>query len=131
MYNPETMVNGSNKKENAVFDYDFDKCHVINYEGITRDTIVDVPVYYYDNLYALKINGETAEYECSDIDTVRVHLKGNEGNGTITVEVNQKQFMVTDLISIMMFVILVVIRIRRKDFREKVFYPLRYVRTSL
>lgn len=104
--------------EQAVFDYDFDKCHVINYEGITRDTIVDVPVYYYDNLYTLKINGETAEYECSDIDTVRVHLKGNEGNGTITVEVNQKQFMVTDLISIMMFVILVVIRIRRKDFRE-------------
>lgn len=25
MYNPETMVNGSNKKENAVFDYDFSR----------------------------------------------------------------------------------------------------------
>ena len=101
-YTSEIISNRTvfSNNSDAVFEYEFNKDHVIKFSNVNKPTTVELPIYYYKNLYKVTINGVKTDYSCSDLDTVTVQLNAEQPQGVIELTVDNSQFVFTDLISV-------------------------------
>ena len=84
----------------ATFEYtQKDGNHVIPFENVLKETNVQIPVYYYENLYNVNVNGIDTDYKCSEMDTVEIILDGSIESGEIIISIDKKQFYFGDAIS--------------------------------
>lgn len=84
----------------ASFEYtQKDGNHVISFDNVLEETNVQIPVYYYENLYNVSVNGIDTEYKCSEMDTVELTLDGSTETGEIIISIDKKQFYLGDAIS--------------------------------
>lgn len=100
---------------NASFSYSQSESkHVVQYNNLNTKTNVQIPVYYYENLYNVTINGENVPYRCGEYNMVELSLDAKNMSGEIVIEVNKKQFLLGDTLSGLSIVLIVVLYIRYK-----------------
>lgn len=107
------VINSNNK--DAIFYYNQNKNkQYVFYENVNCETIVDIPIYYYDGLYKVYINDELSKYSCSDLNTISLVLSGEKSEGYIRVEINNDNFLIGDLLSITTLISVIFLHIKYK-----------------
>ena len=108
-----TFISNNNK---VIFNYSqLGKKQLIEYDNLTIDTSVELPIYYYKDIFEVRINGEATPYECGDGDTILVNISKTQGsNGLIEVELKDTYFIIPNIISCFTIFVVVVLYARYK-----------------
>ena len=108
-----TFISNNNK---VIFNYSqLGKKQLIEYDNLTIDTSVELPIYYYKDIFEVRINGEATPYECGDGDTILVNISKTQGsNGLIEVELKDTYFIIPNFISCFTIFVVVVLYARYK-----------------
>ena len=108
--------NISSDNIDASYSYKQDgKRQIIEYKSVLTDTNVELPIYYYRDIFNVEINGEKAEFECGSSDTILVSISKEQGpDGIIEVSLDNNFFLIPDLITLVSIVLVLTSYIRYK-----------------
>ena len=76
------------------------KVQNIYFSEVSKNTTVELPIYYYDGLYTAKVNSEYIDISVSENNLLQIEIDGNCEEGSINVSIDAGQFIISDCISL-------------------------------